>query len=134
MKVSVSVARVSSLTWTVNVKLPAVVGTPLIRPELPAKSNSLVPEGRRPSTTLSDGCLFDDAQPVTVMKYVSSVPTWPVTVSLVTNAGDLLDIADPANRLCRGRPNQNDNAHVEQTTSVSAATAPLLRYDAETPR
>jgi hypothetical protein len=26
VKVSVSVARVSSLTWTVNVKLPAVVG------------------------------------------------------------------------------------------------------------
>jgi hypothetical protein len=30
VKVSVSVARVSSLTWTVKVKLPAVVGTPLI--------------------------------------------------------------------------------------------------------
>ena len=79
MKVSVSVARVSSLTRTVKVKLPAVVGTPLISPVLPAKSNSLVPGGRRPSTTLNDGSLFDDAQPVTVMKNVSSVPTRPVT-------------------------------------------------------
>ena len=33
VKVSVSVARVSSLTWTVKVKLPAVVGTPKISPE-----------------------------------------------------------------------------------------------------
>ena len=56
-----------------------VVGTPLTSPELPAKSNSFVPGGRRPSTTLNDGSLFDDAQPVTVMKKVSSVPTWPVT-------------------------------------------------------
>ena len=44
-KVSVSVARVSSLTRTVKVKLPAVVGTPLISPVLPAKSNSFVPGG-----------------------------------------------------------------------------------------
>jgi hypothetical protein len=79
VKVSVSVARVSSLTWTVNVKLPAVVGTPLMSPVPPAKSNSFVPEGTRPSTTLNDGSLFDDAQPVRLMKYVSSVPTWPVT-------------------------------------------------------
>jgi hypothetical protein len=43
VKVSVSVAPVSSLTWTVNVKLPAVLGTPLISPVLPAKSNSFVP-------------------------------------------------------------------------------------------
>src|SRR5215211_6970426 len=56
-----------------------VVGTPLTSPELPAKSNSFVPGGRRPSTTLNDGSLFDDAQPVTVMKNVSSVPTRPVT-------------------------------------------------------
>ena len=49
VKVSVSVARVSSLTWTVKVKLPAVVGTPKIQPVLPAKENGLVPEegGRR---------------------------------------------------------------------------------------
>ena len=79
MNVSVSVARFSSLTWTVNVKVPAAVGTPLISPELPAKSNSFVPRGRRPSTTLNEGCLFDPPQPVTVMKNVNSVPTWPVT-------------------------------------------------------
>ena len=51
----------------------------MISPVLPAKSNSFVPRGRRPSTTLNEGCLFDDAQPVTVMKNVNSVPTWPVT-------------------------------------------------------
>src|SRR5215216_1842703 len=73
VKVLVSVARVSSLTRTVKVKLPAVVGTPLTSPELPAKSNSFVPGGRRPSTTLNDGSLFDDAQPVTVMKNMNSV-------------------------------------------------------------
>src|ERR671913_509313 len=67
----------SSVTRTVKVNV-AVVGTPLISPVLPAKSNSFVPGGRRPSTTLNDGCLFDDAQPVTVMKKLSSVPTWPV--------------------------------------------------------
>ena len=49
----------------------------MISPELPAKSNSFVP-GSRPSTTSNEGCLFDDAQPVTVMKNVNSVPTWPV--------------------------------------------------------
>src|SRR5688572_19723790 len=68
-----------SVPRTVKVNVPAVPGTPLISPELPAKSNSFVPRGRRPSTTLNEGCLFDDAQPVTVMKNVNSVPTWPVT-------------------------------------------------------
>ena len=68
VNVSVSVARVSSLTWTVNVKLPAVFGTPLTSPVLPAKSNSFVPVGRRPSTTLKDGFFLDDEHPVIVMK------------------------------------------------------------------
>ncbi len=62
MKVPASVARISSLTRTVNVKLSEVLRTPLTSPVLPAKSNSLVPGGRSPSATLNDGCLFDDAQ------------------------------------------------------------------------
>jgi hypothetical protein len=78
VKVSVSVALVSSLTWTVKVKVPAVLGTPKISPVLPANSNSLVPGGSWPSTTLNDGSLLEDAQPVTVMKKATSVPTWPV--------------------------------------------------------
>jgi hypothetical protein len=66
------------LDLDVNVNVPAVLGTPLISRVLPAKSNSFVPVGRRPSTTLNDGMLRDDEQPVTVMKTVYSVPTWPV--------------------------------------------------------
>ena len=52
-KVSVSVARVSSLTWIVNVYVPSVLGVPKISPVLDAKSNSFVPSGSRPSTTLN---------------------------------------------------------------------------------
>jgi hypothetical protein len=56
VKVSVSLAPVSSLTWTVKVKVPAVLGTPLISPVLPAKSNSFVPGGARPSTPANRSC------------------------------------------------------------------------------
>src|SRR3546814_8695035 len=48
------------------------VGTPKTSPVLPAKLNSFVPLGRRPSTTLNDVILFDDSQPVTVMKNARS--------------------------------------------------------------
>ena len=74
VKVSVSVARVSSLTCTVKVKLPAVLGTPLIRPVAVAKSKTFVPGGSLPSTSLNDGVLDDDEQPVTVMKRVQLGP------------------------------------------------------------
>jgi hypothetical protein len=62
-KVSVSVARISSLTWIVNVNVPSVLGVPKISPVLDAKSNSFVPSGRLPSTTLNDGSFCELEHP-----------------------------------------------------------------------
>jgi hypothetical protein len=45
VKVSVSFAPVSSLTWTVNVKVPAVLGTPKSSPVLPGEFEQLRTRG-----------------------------------------------------------------------------------------
>ena len=66
-RVSVSIARVSSLTWIVNVYVPSVFGVPKINPVLDAKSNSFVPSGSRPSTILNDGSFCELEHPATEM-------------------------------------------------------------------
>jgi hypothetical protein len=50
---------------------------PKISPVLPAKSNSFVPSGSLPSTTLNDGSFCELEHPVTEMNQAPSVPTFP---------------------------------------------------------
>ena len=79
VKVSVSRVPVASRTWSVKVKTPAVVGTPVIPPELTPWVNSLVPGGIRPSTTLNCTGFLDGLQPVVCTNQVLSAPTFPFT-------------------------------------------------------
>jgi hypothetical protein len=54
----VSVARVSSLTWTVKVKLPAVLGTPLISPVAAGREEDRgARPGPDPQPTLTVVCI-----------------------------------------------------------------------------
>ena len=93
VKVSVSVARVSSLTWTVKVKLPSVFRGSVDQARGRGEVEHLRARGDLPPTSLNVGTFNDDEQPVTVMKSVSSAPTWPVSDGSWGSIGSMVQIA-----------------------------------------
>ena len=95
---------------------------------LPAKSNSFRPRGRRPSTTLNEGCLFDDAQPVTVMKNVNSVPTWPVTRPW----GSIVHVVDCADT--DGAPSRSGKGRKQEQQLTHGASSLCARFFLASPR